>query len=420
VTALAARRKHVTVVGAVVALILVMSASVMFAVGVNTLSNSQEGEAVGTDDRPREQFPVTPNALLAVEDDDGDLVELVVLTLLPEGQGGSIVPVRVDADATSGFGEQRRPLDEEFDPDDLEALVGAVEEMLSISLERAALVDAEVLESLIEPIGTVPTDGDVAVESSAPQSLTPAQSVEVLTVARPDANAAHADDVAVWEALGSAAPLVTPPEPVPTDDLGRPIEPATVEELFGRLFEGPVGVRDLAPSPTPPQGSRRLDPSVIDRRDSGLVFAQVSPALVSTPNPGLKMRVVAPFTEAQLAENGGPFESTTELMVDFIGRMLFSQNNVVSAATAPSGAPPVTVIEVIDPRFLEQVEESADDIYGPAEVRLADTVLEGVDIEVTLGMSYLARELERSESGRDESAGTSVPTSATTTVGGNG
>jgi hypothetical protein len=132
------------------------------------------------------------------------------------------------------------------------------------------------------------------------------------------------------------------------------------------------------------------------------------------------MRVVAPFTEAQLAENGGPFESTTELMVDFIGRMLFSQNNVVSAATAPSGAPPVTVIEVIDPRFLEQVEESADDIYGPAEVRLADTVLEGVDIEVTLGMSYLARELERSESGRDESAGTSVPTSATTTVGGNG
>jgi hypothetical protein len=425
VTALAARRKHVTVVGAVVALILVMSASVMFAVGVNTLSNSQEGESVGTDDRPREQFPVTPNALLAVQDDDGDLVELVVLTLLPEGQGGSIVPVRVDADATSGFGAQRRPLDEEFDPDDLEALVGAVEEMLSISLQRAALVDAEVLESLIEPIGTVPTDGDVAVESSAPSSLTPAQAAEVLTVDRPDANAAHVDDVAVWEALGSAAPLVTPPEPVPTDDLGRPIEPATVEELFERLFEGPVGVRDLAPSPTPPQGSRRLDPAVIDRRDSGLVFAQVSPALVSTPNPGLKMRVVAPFTEAQLAESGGPFESTTELMVDFIGRMLFSQNNVVSAATAPSGAPPVTVIEVIDPRFLEQVEESADDIYGPAEVRLADTVLEGVDIEVTLGMSYLARESERSESERseavsDESADTSVPASATTTVGGNG
>jgi hypothetical protein len=468
VTAIAGRRKRDTVIGAVVALSLVTAAAVMFVVGLTTLSNSQEGESVVIDERPREQFPVTPNAMLAVQDDDGDLAALVVLTLLPEGQGGSIVPVRVDADATSGFGERRRPLDAEFDPADVEALVVSVEEMLSISLQRAALVDPAVLEALIEPIGTVravlPPDageaatgeasgdvatgdvvtGDVATgdavtgdavtgdavtseaaaeaasNATGPQTLTPAQAVAVLTASGLDPDVAHANDVAVWEALGSAAPLMTPPEPVPTDDLGRPIAPDSVEDLLGRLFEGPVGVRDLAPSPRPPQGGNDLDPAVIDRRDSGLVFAQVSPALMSTPNPGLKMRVVAPYTIAQLDESGGPFESTTELMVEFIGKMLFSQNNVVSVESAPSGAPAVTLIEVVDPRLLEQVEESAGEIYGEAEVRLADTVLEGVDVEVTLGMSYLAREAGLSRSGGDESAGTSVPASRTVTVGGDG
>jgi hypothetical protein len=461
VTAIAARRKRGTVVGAVVALVLVVSASVMFAVGVNTLSNSQEGESVGTDDRPRQQFPVTPNALLAVQDATGDLASLAVLTLLPEGQGGSIVPVRVDADATSGFGEERRPLDDEFDPDDVDALVASVEDTLSISLQRAALVDAEVLESLIEPIGPVravlatgdvdeaDTGEDAAGEDAAgenaagenaagenaagdaavgedviapagPRTLTPAGAVAALTDADIDPDTAHANDVAVWEALAATAPLLTPPEPVPTDDFGRPVAPATVEELFERLFEGPVGVRDLAPSPRPPQGETELDPAVIDRRDSGLVFAQVSPGLVSTPNPGLKMRVVAPFTMAQLDESGGLFESTTELMIEFIGRMLFSQNNVVSVESAPSGASAVTVIEVIDPRLLEQVEESAAAIFGEAEVRLADTVLEGVDIEVTLGMSYLTREMVRAESEGDETAGASVPGPATATVGGDG
>lgn len=459
-TAIAARRKRGTVVGAVVALVLVVSAVGMFAVGVNTLSNSQEGESVGIDDRPRQQFPVTPNALLAVQDDDGNLASLSVLTLLPEGQGGSIVPVRVDADVTSGFGVEARPIADEFDPADVESLVASVEEMLSISLERAALVDAEVLESLIEPIGTVravlttsldddepgdtttgevtpgdttpgdattgdtttgdTTTGESVSAATGPLPLTPTLAAAALTDVNADPDVAHANDVAVWEALAAAAPILTPPEPVPTDDLGRPIAPTTVEELFERLFEGSVGVRDLALSPVLPESGTDLNAVVIDRRDSTLVFAQVSPALVSTPNPGLKIRVVAPYTLAQLDESDGLFDTTTELMVEFIGQMLFLQNNVVSVDTAPSGAAAVTVIEVMDPRYLEQVEESSAAIFGEAEVRLADTVLEGVDIEVTLGMSYVIREMVRVELDGDESADTSVPGSPTATVGGDG
>ena len=62
VTAIAGRRTRRTIVGAVTAMLLVVAAAVMFGVGVVTLSNSQEGEAVGVDTRPRVEFPATPNA----------------------------------------------------------------------------------------------------------------------------------------------------------------------------------------------------------------------------------------------------------------------------------------------------------------------------------------------------------------------
>jgi hypothetical protein len=122
---------------------------------VLTLSNSREGEAVGIDPRPRETFPATPNALLAVTDDEGALASVVVLTLLPEGQGGSIVTVPVNADATAGFGVQRRPLDEFFDASDPEAFAVAVSDMLSITIEQTLIVDPAGLEALLAPIESV-------------------------------------------------------------------------------------------------------------------------------------------------------------------------------------------------------------------------------------------------------------------------
>ncbi len=125
-TAIARRRTRRTIVGATVAVLLMIGAAVMFGVGVVTLSNSREGEAVGIDTRPVIQFPSTPNALLAVTDEDGQLASVVVMTLLPEGQGGSVVTVPVNADESAGFDPERRPLDALFDGADLAGFVSSV------------------------------------------------------------------------------------------------------------------------------------------------------------------------------------------------------------------------------------------------------------------------------------------------------
>src|SRR5690606_37782662 len=99
--------------------------------------------------------PATPNGLLAVHDDDGQLTSLLVMTLDPAGQGGSIVTIPVNADVSAGFGLERRPLDESFDPGDVEGLVASVEEMLSIAIQRASVLGPSQLATLLAPIETL-------------------------------------------------------------------------------------------------------------------------------------------------------------------------------------------------------------------------------------------------------------------------
>ena len=404
-TAIAQRRTRRTVIGAAFALLLVATASTMFAVGFVTLSNSREGEAVGVDTRSRVQFPVTPNALLAVTDESGRLASLVVMTLLPEGQGGSIVTVPVNADATAGFGVQRRPLHESFDVADDGGLIASVEEMLSITVQRAEVVDAAGLEAMLSGIGAsrleLPNDvvdtrgGGGVIATAGPQTFTLTEMIDILVAIDDDAeiDVSHPNDVAVWSSLARSAPVSVQPEPAPLDDLGRPVEPTTVTELVTRLSQGEATVRDLLVVPlADAENPAEVDVVLIDRRDSTLVFAQVSPGLVSTPNIGTKARIVANFTDEQLATAGDLYDSLSDLVAELIGRFLFLSGNVVSVETAATGAPAVTIIEVADERQLQETIDVAGVLFGDAEVRVSEVVLEGVDTQVTLGMSYLEHE----------------------------
>ncbi len=421
-TAIAHRRTRRTIVGVAAAVLLAALASTMFAVGFVTLLNSQEGEAVGVDTRDREQFPATPNAVLALTDESGRLASLVVMTLLPDGQGGSIVTVPVNADASAGFGLQRRPVDESFDATDVEGLIASVEGMLSITVQRAAVVDAAGLEAMLPEVDAlqlvlandvVDTEGGGGLISTAgPQTFTRTELITILAAIDDDAetDTSHANDVAVWESLAQSAPVTVSPEPVPFDEFDRPIAPDTVDELVARLWQGEVSARDLLVVPVDEaENPTKTDVVLIDRRDSTLVFAQVSPGLVSTPNTGLKARIVANFTDDELAAADGLYDSTSDLAVELIGRLVFLSGNVISVDTAPTGVPAVTIIEVTDERQLQETIDAADALLGEAEVRVAETVIEGVDVQVILGLSYLEHEFGRGRTATVSPADTTVP-----------
>ena len=341
------------------------------------------------------------------------------MTLLPEGQGGSIVTVPVNADVTAGFGPQRRPLDESFDATDVDGLVTSVEGMLAISVQRADVVDVAGLEALLPnndvlqlvlPSDVVDTDNGGTISVAGPQTFTVPELVSILVAIDDDAEVdiSHENDVAVWEALAQTAPASIPPEPVPLDALGRPIAPETVEELVARLWQGEVSVRDLLIDVAEVENPTQADVVLIDRRDANLVFAQVSPGLVSTPNTGLKVRVVANYTDDELAEADGLYGSSSDVAIEVIGRLLFLSGNVPSVDTTATGVPPITLIEVASERQLEELAFVGEALFGEVEVSVAETVIIGVDAEVILGMSYLEAELERSHDAPPVTAPTST------------
>ena len=347
-TAIARKRKRSTIIGLFATLVLVVAAASMFAVGVVTLSNSEEGEAVGVDLRPVIALPTTPNALLAVTGDAGELESLVVMTLLPDGVGEASWSCPPNADSTAAFGTQRRPLNEVFaaDAGDIDAFTSSVEEMLSITIERTQVVAGDDLGTVFGDASTAVPDGPI--------------------------------DDAFWTELAAAAPI-----DAAVARARRRVRSAD-RSSHRRRTRDPVAVgrgaiQMLATrGPSEAENPTGSDVVIIDRRDANLVFAQVSPGLVSTPNTGLSVRIVAPFSDDQI-EASGDYESTSELVLEVIGEMYFFQANVVSVDTQPAagGAGDVTLIQVAEERFIEDMEAIAPIVFGESEVVLASTLIEG-------------------------------------------
>ncbi|MGK0425570.1 MAG: hypothetical protein ACJAZD_003106, partial [Ilumatobacter sp.] len=102
-TASADRRRRSAMAGAALSFSLVLVAVGLTFVGATTIANSTEGVVVQGDVRPVILLPQTDNAALAVVDDDNRLTALIVATLLPGGEGGSIVTIPIDADASVGL-----------------------------------------------------------------------------------------------------------------------------------------------------------------------------------------------------------------------------------------------------------------------------------------------------------------------------
>ena len=403
-TARADQRRRRTLIGAVVAVILVVSAAGLTAVGANAVLNSTEGEVVAVDPRPVLSLPATDNVALAIVDDENRLTSLIVAILSPSGQGGSIVTIPVMADATAGFGEVRRPLAGELDLADPSSFFEQVEATVGVSLQFGEIVDADRLAQLLEPISPVTGDFDVSVTDLDDQRAKAVVDVgaqqfdgpllaEAMTATEvgADERAQHAMDVALWTGVANGASVVSSNDVALNDD-GRPMESATVDELFERLWSGPIQVRDLQTTPTFPVGNNSF--VVLDRRDAILVFAQISPARILAPNPGPVFRLEVPITAAQLSQSGSSLESREDVAVEAIGSLLFLGGNVVSvdATSRSDGAPLVTRIEVGSEESFAAIDELGAELFGEVEVVVAKELIDRIDVVVRLGTSYLEKQ----------------------------
>ena len=371
--------------------------------GYVAIANTTDGEVVGGD-TPEVMFPATPTATIAAVDRDGKLASVAVLAVRPgdddEQRGGTVVPVPISADSSGGFGAERTPLNETVELFGPETLDDEVPMLLGVGIDELIVVDEDELADLLAPIGAVEVDLPVAVTDAggevAPagaQTLSPDQLAEVLTATDP--NVAGGDrypiDVAVWGAIadvvgdGLVTPLGTAPDP-PTSDPDA--DAATPDDILTAVTSGPISVQPLRSSPivSLDRNPRGVDAAALDRPEVLTIFGHIAPSKVAAPNPGYNFRVVSPFADDQL---GG---AATRLDVAYTATeaLLGAGANVISVDTSAGEADTATLIEVSDENLVAAAQTLAE-VFGPIDVRVADTRIAGIDVVATLGTEYLNR-----------------------------
>jgi hypothetical protein len=409
VTAIRARRTRLTALAFAAGVGGVGAIGGLGYAGVDNLYDSRAGRLVSPGDpaAPSQRLPNTPTALVGVADDTGWLTSVAVLALEPDGTGGSIVSLSPSGDAATGNVNWLAPLNAVYVVDGPAELLAAVEGLTGLSFDIAEVVDAPRFADLTTALGELvvelPTElRDASTGERYRQGvvrMSPDEAGAAITSRDPSVEDWLFDPAraAVWAAVADAAGAG-----VGSSDLGAVVAPASLDDFVTRLFAGRVAHRSMAfKEITSTRVSQQLadeyreafaefDETAVtvvanDRAEILMVLGAIAPGRLGAPFEGPTVRVVARFDPDDLEPLG---LNNSDVARQAINRLLFAKVNVVSFGQTES-TPDVTLFEVADPGTVAGIEAAFGTVFGPSEVRAADSLIEGVDIQITLGRAYL-------------------------------
>jgi hypothetical protein len=411
VTALGRRRTRNTRIGLVAAVLGFVAASVLGVSGVRSLADSKagrqaEGQATSL---PAQRLPFTATALVGVVDEDGRLTTVAAWVLEPTGVGGSIVGLAASADSASGTFDTLAPLAAVFQVSGPDEFLAAAERLTGLSFDVIEVVDEARFAQLVGPLGDLPASFDVPfVDASSQESWDAGETIlsspavaRAITATDPEIADWYFESgrAAVWQAIadrvGAGIGTLTP---IASDD-DVPI-PRTLDEFADRLFAAPVAFRALGFIPVE---TERVDEQLLDayvgalgpvdvvvthdRAELAIVLGAVAPGRLGAPYDAPVFRVVSHYTGDDLDGLGLNVADVLKRAVD---RLFFAQVNVVSVADIPDAeVPEVTQVVVADPAVVDAVRTTYALLFGEIEIVPADVRIDGIDIEVTLGRTFL-------------------------------
>ena len=410
-TAIKERRTRSTALAFAAAVFGLAAAAVLGVSGVRSLSDSTVGrQAEGQRDALASQrLPFTSTALVGVIDDEERLTSAAVWILEPDGVGGSIVGLAASADAASGTFDTLSPLAAVYEIGGVQEFLTAAERLTGLSFDVVEIVDPPRFAQLLSPLGDLAAllpipFADASTEQrweAGNVTLTPPGAARAITATDP----AIADwsyepaRAAVWQAvadrvgagIGSVAPIASDRDvPTPTD----------LEQFSDRLFGAAVDFRALSFRPIDPDrvASQLLAPYVgvsgtvdavvaHDRAEMVMLFGAAAPGRLGAPLDAPVFRVVSPFGDGDLE---GLDLNSSDVLKWAIDGLFFAQANIVSVADLPdTDVPDVTQLVVADPEVSGAVREVYAPLFGEIEVVPATVRIDGIDVEVTLGRTFL-------------------------------
>ncbi len=410
-TAIERRRTRATIVALAAAIMSFAAVAVIGLTGVRLLADSTAGEQASgqADATPIQRLPFTSTALVGVVDDEGRLTAAAAWVLEPDGVGGSIVGLAATADSASGTTGSLAPLAAVYSVSGPEEFRASAEELTGLSFDVIEVVDSQRFAQLMAPLGDLPvvfpisfTDASTGdMWEAGDDSLSSAGAARAITASDPSVADWYYESAraSVWRAaaarIGAGVGSVTPI----ASDQDVPV-PRNLDEFADRLFAESVEFRALGFTPIDP--ARVADQLAVDytgalgpadavvahdRAQMAILFGAIAPSRLGAPLDAPVFRVVSPFTDADL---DGVDLNRSDVLKRAIDGLFFAKANVVSVAdigTEP--VPDVTQVRVADEQVIDAVADLYEPLFGEIDIQVASVQIDGIDIEVTLGRSFL-------------------------------
>ena len=372
---------------------------VLGVIGARTLASSTIGSEAGDGEVVAVALPETTTAFLGVVDNEGTLQSAVLMVLHPSGVGGAIVPFEAAADISAGRAETIIPLRDALDAGDSSLFTLDAESITGLTFDFIEVVTPSELTEMLRVDGTVTLDLPQSVVANSGvewlqgrSSVSAQEATELLSVGGGAPFEVGADlHSEVWRGL-SALAAGSSGSSGGTDAVAF----ASINEVVSALFAGVVETRTLNLYEV--EGSDRTL-AYYDWAETLLVAGHLAPSRVAAPYSSAVVRVIVPFSDDDLVETG---YGVGDVAVIAVRRLSDVGLNVVSVSTGPNAdaeqAPEVTEVWMGDDSAVTDAASAFSELLGEVVAREGDYEVDGIDIVITLGTSFLA-DLDREIAG---------------------
>ena len=391
-TSSAQLRRRYTQQAAVAVAVSFTLAIILAIVGARTLASSTIGsEAGGDQDETVIALPETTTAFIGVVDDDETLQSAALIVPDPSGVGGAVVPFEAAADISAGRADSVMPLRDALDADDATFFALDAESLTGLTFDVVEIVTASELADLLGGAGSVSLKLPPSVVSGAGgqwlqgrSSVSIEEATELLAVGG-DAPIEFGARLhaAMWNGIVNQLSGSADAQPA---DGG--VSPRSADEVIAALFAGDVETRSLHLYEV--EGS---DGALVfyDWAETLLVASHLAPNRVTAPYASAVVRLLVPFTDDDLE---GTERTVSDVAVVAVRRLSDVGLNVVSVSTGVNGdvaqAEEVTEVWTGDESSVTEAAASFSELLGEVVARKGDYVVDGVDVVITLGMSFLS------------------------------
>ena len=391
-TASAQLRRRYTQQAAVAVAVSFTLSIILAIVGARTLASSTIGSKAGGDRGETViALPETTTAFIGVVDDDETLQSAALIVLDPSGVGGAVVPFEAAADISAGPADIVMPLRDALDADDARFFALDAESLTGLTFDVVEIVTASELADLLGGAGSVSLKLPPLVVSGAGgqwlqgrSSVSIEEATELLAVGG-DAPIEFGARLhaAVWN--GIVKELSGSADAQPGDG---GVSPRSADEVIAALFAGDVETRSLHLYEV--EGS---DGALVfyDWAETLLVASHLAPNRVTAPYASAVVRLLVPFTDDDLE---GTERTVSDVAVVAVRRLSDVGLNVVSVSTGVNGdvaqAEEVTEVWTGDESSVTEAAASFSELLGEVVARKGDYVVDGVDVVIILGTSFLS------------------------------